>query len=274
MNANEFTILSTWDPRPETSETLGQRMLNNLTALSGIAPFFRRWRLLDMNIDIEKLIESDSRAEMEAAPSFALDKVRVSIAKVVERGVRRGDDGKPEPAGGYTINASNGEQGSRYVSLTGRGGGILDPRAGLRYAEFRTSSTETPDPAIVAYPVFKAALLSVALAWDVNHAQAFSDDMRKFWNAPFKWDLDLAWMTYLPADLAQKVSPPRDVVVERTNDGGLLLIAAEETFDVKNARHMAAARSILASLADLNAEMRARAERLWPGPWWKRGQKG
>jgi hypothetical protein len=274
MSSNRFEILSTWDPRPETPETLGQRMLHNLDALSDISPWFRNWRFIDLTFDVKQLLEVDDLEAVEI-PTFPLEDVRDFISEVVERGVRRGDDREPEPAGGYTIVAHNGERdGPNFVSLGGRGGGILDPRAGLRYAGLETSSTDAADLAIVAYPVFKAALLSVASAWDVGHAQAFSHDMRKYWNEPFKWEFDLAWMTYLPADLARKVSPPRDVVVERTNDGGLLLIAAEETFDVKNARHMAAARSILASLADLNAEMRAKAERLWPGPWWKRGRKG
>jgi hypothetical protein len=43
-------------------------------------------------------------------------------------------------------------------------------------------------------------------------------------------------------------------LIERTRDGGLLMIAAEETFDIANPDHVARARSIVNALAPLNAE--------------------
>jgi len=84
------------------------------------------------------------------------------------------------------------------------------------------------------------------------------------WHQPHKLDLDLAWMTYLSPPRARKVTPPRGVLVEHTDDGGLLMMAAEETFDTANPKHMAAARSILASLTELNAEFERMWQLLWP----------
>jgi hypothetical protein len=150
------------------------------------------------------------------------------------------------------------------VVLNARGGGVVDPRAGLRLAEFYTHPNVAPDRSIVSYPVFRAVLLSVVSAWDVRHAQAYSADLSKLWNQPSKRFLDLAWMTYVEPALAKKVAPPRDVLVERTDDGGLLMIAAEETFDTSNPAHMAAARRIMNALARVNAEEEKTWERLWP----------
>lgn len=73
-------------------------------------------------------------------------------------------------------------------------------------------------------------------------------------------------MTYLPPSLAAQIRPPTDVVIERTVDGGLLMIAAEETFGVANPKHLAGARSIFQAVAPLNAEY----EKLWAARWPKR----
>jgi hypothetical protein len=52
------------------------------------------------------------------------------------------------------------------------------------------------------------------------------------------------------------------VIVGRLANGGLLMSATTQTFDVENPAHMAAAREIVAAIAPLNAlpwEDRARA---------------
>ena len=56
--------------------------------------------------------------------------------------------------------------------------------------------------------------------------------------------------------------PPAQVIVGRLANGGLLMSATTQTFDVENPAHMAAAREIAAAIAPLNAlpwEDRARA---------------
>jgi hypothetical protein len=61
-------------------------------------------------------------------------------------------------------------------------------------------------------------------------------------------------MIYLSAPLASRIKPPSDVCVEQMPDGGLLMAATEETFNGDNPKHMAAARSIVASLEPFNAK--------------------
>lgn len=259
MSANTFTISSTWEPRVETPETLGRRMLKSLDSLADINRYFREWWFLDSRVSVVDMIENG--VEDIHVPLLPLDSMRARMSEIVEYGVRKDDDGKPEPEGGYWITAFNSKtEGLPYrVCLSAHGGGVVDPRAGLRVAKFETESD--PERVIVSYPEFKFVMRSIVSAWEVSRAQAYSDDLRKLWSGT---SFDLAWMTYLSPKLAKNVTPPGDVLVERHGDGGLLMIAAEETFDTGNPKHMAAARSILSSLSDLNAEMEAEAKRLWP----------
>ncbi|MGD0192108.1 MAG: Imm52 family immunity protein [Rhizomicrobium sp.] len=254
MEGNQFKIFSNWDPRAETPEILGRRMLQNLDTLSSISPYFRNWQFSNFTLDPLETEPDDARAAQ-----FPLAEARDRMTKIVELGVRRDDDGDPDPVGGYSVSANNNETDiSRSVSLMAWGAGLVDPRAGLRFAEFETAYREFPDPAIVTYPVFKAALLSVVSAWDVHQAQAYSDELRTHWQQPYKLFLDLAWMTYLSPELAEGYAPPGDVLVEHTDNGGILLTAAQDTFDTSNERHMEAAESIRDSLAEINADDEAK----------------
>jgi Immunity protein 52 len=260
MAVNEFQIFSSWEPRAETPEQLGARTLQTLDALSKISSPFSNWWFMDKTTPTLEI-----EWERPETYLFPLSEVRERITEIVEDGVRRNDYREPEPAGGYSVLAFNGIGASaQSVSFNAHGGGIVDPRAGRRNAGFQTGGTYPPDPTIVSYPVFKAVVQTIVSAWDVDYAQAYSTDLREFWNKPQRFFLDLAWMTYLSPTLAAQFTPPAGVLVERMDNGGLLLIAAEETFDVSNAAHMAAAESIMDALALINAEKEKEWERLWP----------
>jgi len=56
------------------------------------------------------------------------------------------------------------------------------------------------------------------------------------------------WLTYLPADLAAKVTIPSEIGVERLEDGGLIATLCEEPFTVDNPVHMARARALEAAI--------------------------
>lgn len=49
----------------------------------------------------------------------------------------------------------------------------------------------------------------------------------------------VGWLTYLPADLAAKVTLPDDVDVERFGDGGVIISICDEPLSVDNREHMA-----------------------------------
>ena len=258
MKANQFTVASTWQPRKETPETLGRRTLTTLDALTRISPYFRGWRFADLKLSVEDMLDEDPETveKILQKAERPLEDVRDRMAGVVENGVRRDDFGEPEPEGGYSITAfSDNSNPWRHVTFSAHGGGIIDPRAGLRFAQLETAHDRLPDPAIVSYEVFRSVLTTIASAWEVEYAQAYSNSLRERWHQPYPYTFDLAWMTYLSPKLAHRVAPPLDVLTERGGDGGLLMIAAEETFNASNTKHMAAARSIRTSLAGLNAEM-------------------
>jgi hypothetical protein len=132
--------------------------------------------------------------------------------------------------------------------LIAKGGGAP---AGSRHVSFQTAFDQVPDPSIVAYPVFKSALLALVSIWGLSSAKSSSDSLSEYREHP-ALRFDLSWMTYLSAPLVAQITPPPGVVKERIRDGGLPLIAAKETFDVSNPRHMAAARQIRDALAPLN----------------------
>jgi Immunity protein 52 len=197
-----------------------------------------------------------------------LAKVRERMTEVVEYGVRRGDLDEPEPFGGYSIKAGNSAGEPSYLAMIdAHGGGKVDPRVGYRSVEFRTGDNPEVIPPIVTCPIFKAILKVIVSAWEVGYAQAYSEALIKHLMKRSKHSrqsLDLAWMTYVCPEMARKVAPPHDVLVERLDNGGLLMIATEEKFDVANPEHLAAAQSIVDSLAWVNAEEERKANLLWP----------
>ena len=260
MSGNQFTISSGWEPRPDPPAKLGQRVLQNLDALSAISPYFCNWEFLDLKRDPREMTSDNIREFL-----FPLSDVREFMTEMVERGMRRNELRQSVPGSSCAISVSNeNPDRARRVCLSASGGGPLDPRAGLRFAKFETGRDMDPDPEIVSYPVFKAGLTSIVSAWDVRVAQAYSCPQTELWSKPKARFLDLAWMTYLSPELAQKVTPPGDVLVERMDDGGLLMIAAQETFDTWNTKHMAAARSITNALEGINSDEERRWKLLWP----------
>jgi hypothetical protein len=48
----------------------------------------------------------------------------------------------------------------------------------------------------------------------------------------------ISWLAYLSAPLAAGLKLPGEILTERTPDGGLLMIAAEERLDPTNPEHL------------------------------------
>ncbi|MGH6838129.1 MAG: Imm52 family immunity protein [Methylocella sp.] len=133
--------------------------------------------------------------------------------------------------------------------------------ATLRRRIGETAHGFIPDPSVATYEIFKPALLAVVEAWDPVCAMSYPDALFKL--VPGGTYFHESWIQYLCPSLATLVTPPSaPVIVERLANGGLLMSATRQTFDVENPAHMAAARDMAASIAPLNAlpwEDRARA---------------
>jgi hypothetical protein len=246
MIDNAFTISATWEGRQESAADVAERFLRSLDALSTISPYFRSWGFAEENLEIEDLLEGKE-------PSVVgLEEVRDRFVEIVELGGEADVAGNPLPQLGYQVTACNCLEGTQVnpftVALYVHAGGN---RSACGSLIFGTEHDQVPDPSIVAYPVFKSALVALAEVWDVPGAHAFSDQLSKDWDYP-ALRFDLAWMTYLSAALAAEITPPAGILTERTPNGGLLLIAADKTFDVSDPEHMEAARRIRDAMAPIN----------------------
>jgi hypothetical protein len=118
-------------------------------------------------------------------------------------------------------------------------------------AMIETGDNVVPDPSIIAYPAFKAALLALVESFDATYCSAYPQQITNLW--PEDAHLNLAWMSYVAPRFASLFTPPPTAIAERTPQGGLLLSATQETFRVDNPAHLAAAQDILKALAPFEA---------------------
>jgi len=251
--AFRYNIRSDLPPRPEDPAALGARFLNTLDALSRIDPnVFHDWEIMTY----------------PAAASLPLETARPRIASIIEKAVYRNDLRQPQPQYGYTAGALviNADK-SRNISLRIKTGGTKKGDSSLETGGWKVF----PDPAIVTYPLFKAALLAIVTNWPPIWACAYAfrsntvrvpvsypggvqgsrlEDLPMIPGDPtFPESVFHApWVAYLSAPLAAGVTLPREIITERTPDGGLLMIATEERLDPENPEHLHRARAILQTM--------------------------
>ena len=119
---------------------------------------------------------------------------------------------------------------------------------------FGTEFFSEPDPALIRYDLFKPALLAVAEIFEAQHACAYPRALSDLWApAPNNSDFPVAWIAYVGPHLAPLVTPPPSAIVEHRPNGGVLMAATDETFDVADPAHMAVARDIEHAGAPLSA---------------------
>jgi Immunity protein 52 len=220
--------------RPESAAVVAERFLKTLDSLSRIDALFADWEVSDPH----------GRA------SRPLAEARPQIPVIVARNVVRDDYG-PSPQDGYHASASVGEiHDPKSVNFRVRAGGKSENCGNLEFASWRVR----PDPAVVIYPRYRAALLAINAQWQSVWAcaYAFSMDYDKsplFPGAPlFPYSrYHIPWLAYLSAQLASGFQLPAEIGTERTADGGLLMTATEERLDPTNPEHLRRAR-ILAEI--------------------------
>ena len=115
----------------------------------------------------------------------------------------------------------------------------------MELGSFRSPS----DPAVVTYPLFKSALLAINACWPPPWACVCVYESY-YYEAPLSAGAPLfpyskfhiPWIAYLSAPLAKGLELPAEILTERTPDGGVLMIAAEERLDPANPVHLRRAR--------------------------------
>jgi hypothetical protein len=235
-------------PVDEKPAVIGAKFLRTLDSLSSIDPLFSDWQI-NRNWKI---------TEDEHPRLVPLDTARNRMVDIVEKGVAHDDFGKPTPGYGYKTLAVAGARGPRKVAFAARTGLQIFE---LSFGEHNIAS----DLTLVAYPLFKAALLAITAAWNAqwSYAQA---DRNEFVEVPVNFapsvpafrieaaaqvPLDptfpesifhVPWIIYLSAQRAAGVTLAPEILTERTPDGGLLMSATTERLDPMNPEHARRAR--------------------------------
>jgi hypothetical protein len=245
----QYSVRGSWlGPADEKPAVTGAKFLQTLDALSGIDPLFTGWQFTGR----WQLPEEHSSEFVPLAAG------RERVAEIVESGVYIDDFNKPCPEYGHLVMAVAGARGPRRLAFAASTG---DQSFKLSFGEHGMAT----DVSIVIYPLFKAALLAINAVWHAQWAcaQAFRTD---YVSVPmdfgsgipaFKIDglpkvpLDptfpksifhVPWIVYLSAACAAGLTLGRDIVTERTPDGGVLLSAITERLDPTNPEHVRRAR--------------------------------
>jgi hypothetical protein len=256
----KYFIRSAWHGRVETPAAIGAKFLATLDALSGIDPIFKNWMLADF----PNPSSGDPDVDGWNIKAIPVASARNRITEVVENYVTRDDFNDPYPDAGYTGIATTREIGGpRVASVRLNAGG---KREGDLWLEF--GDDPAPDLTIVTYPLYRAALLAINAVWRAPWAcaEAFRSGAISVPNVEIvpgligtridsveRVPLDptfpysvfhIPWIAYLSAEHASGVALPRDILTERTPDGGLLMSATTERLDPDNPEHVRRARII------------------------------
>jgi hypothetical protein len=235
-----YVIQSYWGPRREAPAQLGSRFWRMLQSLGGVNPAFSSW----------KFIGTDRFRPLPLGPGNEL-------TRLIADGVATADDGDPTPVYGYHFGASARADPKAVITLLVHAGSYPpSPPYFANTAGLQTQPLNEHNAALVTMPIFKAALIAIAEAWDATWCGAYPSDIIPLWPdriAVGRPMFNMAWITYLSPRFAPMVTPPRSAIVEYTPQGGIIMTATEQQFDVNNPAHIAAAREIEAALAPINA---------------------
>jgi hypothetical protein len=231
--SKSYYIGASWEQRAETPEELAARFLRMIDSLKEIDPVFSFWTC------------GKKRPEK-------LEEVRDRYAEEIAAGITRDDWREPIPADGYRFGAHTRDTPKdRSFYVTCKGGSTIK-RSFTTSVTLATDSPtgSRPDAEVVSYRVFRPALLAIVNAWDPVRARATSHPLIRSYTGDSYFAP--AWIQYLNPWLAEKITPPSTVLAEHLPNGGLLMSATTETFDVDNPAHLAAAQDMAAAMAPLN----------------------
>jgi hypothetical protein len=231
--SRNFFINANWEARAETPDALAARFLRMIDALTEIDPVFRLWTC-------------------GARRPEKLEEVRCCYAAEIAAGVARDEwNNKPSLLEGYSFGAFTRDTPKpRSFTVTCMAGSqIRDVFVNRVIFSTKAEIRARPDADVVSYRIFHAALLAIVEAWDPVHARATSHPLNETYGGGMYFGR--AWMKYLCPWLAEMITPPSTVVTERLPNGGLLMIATTETFDVDNPAHMKAAQDMEKAMAPL-----------------------
>lgn len=230
-----------WGPRAESSHGCAVRLARMIDGLAKAHPAFALWKK-----------KAHSRAAANK-PAWSMPPDIDELMAVFEKGRQYKDIPRvPWPEMGYSVSAWNGRDSPYGASLTTRPGGYGAARPFPNTVDLKVNRARPDNTDLICAAVLKPALLSVATAWEPDYAVVVPST---YWPQAFGDrgypDLRSGWMTYLARTYANRIVPPPVAIVERAANGGMVLLATKEQFDMDNATHLAAAAAIQAALKPL-----------------------
>ena len=243
MNLCGYSIRSSWGPRKESPQVIGQKFIRTLDELSAGNRAFRGWGVGGISTsNTWEAIENDTSI-------LPLLEARQNMTKIVEGDVYRDyDTDVPDARCGYAPVAFNDFEKSPDVTPDSLNFSVT---AGAEFDRCNRAEMEAgtyrvmPSPSVSSYDIFHTALKVIASIWRPDWACARArgwnreaGPMPPAYGALYSQPLLVPWMAYLPGPLADDLQAPADIRVERLDDGGLIMIATTDRLDPTNADHM------------------------------------
>jgi hypothetical protein len=258
----QMTINSYWGPRPERPAELAGRCRQLLGTLASISPSFSNWSFVGR---APSSVTGQYKGP-DGVANFFRDQYRTvalqdlpgdGLANLIEAGVCRNSDDSPVPLSGYLFGAFTGSgRDTQSISLDAHTGNSYLDNYYVNSVQIKTRPICSQNRSTFTLPVLTAMMFAIARAWDATWASIYPDDLAALWPPPYmkqRPSFNLAWVTYLSPHFAPMVMPPRSAIVEYTQQGGLVMTATNDWFNVINPAHLAVARDIEAAMVPVNA---------------------
>jgi hypothetical protein len=241
MKGQAFTITSRWSPDTDSPARISERFLNMIERLNSISPAMRNWQVVD-------------GPEFHGVPVTGnVD----SMTTLVEHSLQWQYPHRPEDTDfGYTILARGSPAPSDFgaadtVDISISAGAKFDNEIQFDVGDIQYET----DLSIVTHAVYRASLEALVSAWPCPWALAYTygrdsppvdDPNRRTTRKPF----EVAWIAYLSASAAVGLSPPPELLAERTPGGGVILSAVQTLIDPSSVEHMRRSRLLEAIMVE------------------------
>jgi hypothetical protein len=221
-----YSVRSLWARDALSPATIGAKTLATVDALRSLDPIRHDWELLDY----------------PALAPVPLADARTRMTALVENNVHMDDYDEPDPANGYVVSAWDADIGPSQRMTFGATAGST----WYNDADFQIGDVSNPpDLSLVTYPTFQRVVEIMASIWPCPwvtasaHNKFYEKVSRGPSEPPFRFSIHhMAWISYLSAPFADGLTPPPELVSERTPGGGVILSAVLERLDPNNREHM------------------------------------
>lgn len=212
-----------WGPRKESPEECAQRTATFLNLLASCDPFLADW-----------FAPARSRKDARKHPLMPPDVP--TLAEWFRRGANREDGGPAMKELGFGFWFDNGGPPRDCADLRIYCGGWAEA---VSNSCFLSLPTQGPNAErVLASPILRGVVRSMALAWDPDWAVAMSRSHRDMLDKEGKADVWLGWVTYLSR--RQGIIPPlpAPVCIEPVEEKGTLIILTPERFTATRPEHI------------------------------------